>query len=215
MKIMKLMRRACAAMLFMLAPGMAAATDEEYEVEIIVFERARDAAAFDNGNGNGNHVERWDFFSERFNRRVQRMQKLAGRVDEHKIVDRIYRMEKTRAALREAGHRIIDTASWRQKASLLQHAPLISLKAGAGARAVLDGFVRIYTTSLIYADIDMRLAFTKPVAPEMRTTPRPGAPQYFISEKRRLKFDELHYFDHPVFGVLLGVWPVPVNEFAL
>ncbi len=30
---------------------------------------------------------------------------------------------------------------------------------------------------------------------------------YFISEKRRLKFNEVHYFDHPRFGVILGIWP--------
>ena len=43
--------------------------------------------------------------------------------------------------------------------------------------------------------------------------PSPSVPglnqmdHFFISEKRRLKFKEVHYFDHPEFGVILGVWP--------
>lgn len=31
---------------------------------------------------------------------------------------------------------------------------------------------------------------------------------YFLIEKRRIRFEEIHYFDHPAFGVILGVWSV-------
>jgi len=34
------------------------------------------------------------------------------------------------------------------------------------------------------------------------------APSYLISEERRIRSNELHYFDHPKFGVLLRVSPV-------
>jgi hypothetical protein len=36
----------------------------------------------------------------------------------------------------------------------------------------------------------------------------PADPHYFISEKRRVKFKEFHYFDHPRFGAIVGVWPI-------
>lgn len=33
----------------------------------------------------------------------------------------------------------------------------------------------------------------------------PGGPVYRLQERRRLKLDELHYFDHPAFGALVQV----------
>ncbi|NKB75763.1 MAG: hypothetical protein GKR96_01660 [Gammaproteobacteria bacterium] len=42
---------------------------------------------------------------------------------------------------------------------------------------------------------------------EETTLPSEQQPYFFISEKRRLKFKQIHYFDHPEFGVILGVWP--------
>lgn len=71
------------------------------------------------------------------------------------------------------------------------------------------GFVRVYRTALIYADLNLQLS--PPVAEESA----PGwPPHYFIAEKRRLKFKQIHYFDHPLFGALLQVWPVEVDETA-
>jgi len=35
----------------------------------------------------------------------------------------------------------------------------------------------------------------------------PQNPEYFLIERRRVRFGEVHYFDHPAFGVILGVWP--------
>jgi len=34
----------------------------------------------------------------------------------------------------------------------------------------------------------------------------PQNPEYFLIERRRVRFGEVHYFDHPAFGVILGVW---------
>ena len=41
--------------------------------------------------------------------------------------------------------------------------------------------------------------------------------RYTINEKRRIKFEETHYFDHPAFGVLLRAirTEIPVNEYNL
>ncbi len=47
----------------------------------------------------------------------------------------------------------------------------------------------------------LQTAHPKPVSIEQQQ------PYFFISEKRRLKFKEVHYFDHPEFGVIMGVWP--------
>ena len=104
--------------------------------------------------------------------------------------------------------------------------------------ALAAGFVRIYTTALIHADLHLQLS-PLPANPDLTDTdsvavadtdvgedveedvgeeagedvgedtaedaPAPQ-PHYFIAEKRRLKFGQIHYFDHPLFGAILGVW---------
>ena len=46
------------------------------------------------------------------------------------------------------------------------------------------------------------------------TNEKPRAQVFRLEEKRRIKLEELHYFDHPAFGVLLKVEkrPEPVVE---
>ena len=101
------------------------------------------------------------------------------------------------------------------------------------APALIAGFVRIYTTTLIHADLHLQLSplpanpdltdadsviadaveyvvadtveYTEENAAEDADAP-PAQPHYFIAEKRRLKFAQIHYFDHPLFGAILGVW---------
>jgi hypothetical protein len=33
-------------------------------------------------------------------------------------------------------------------------------------------------------------------------------PAHFLKQKRRVKFKEIHYLDHPRFGLFITVWPV-------
>ena len=49
------------------------------------------------------------------------------------------------------------------------------------------GFIKIYADQLLFANIDLDYK------------------GFRMLEKRRLKLDEKHYFDHPKFGVLLQV----------
>ncbi|MGR3914655.1 MAG: peptidoglycan binding protein CsiV [Gammaproteobacteria bacterium] len=202
-----MMLRNCMAALALLLTMVGVAAGEEYEVEVLVFDRA--ARARDSG-------EHWDFSSERFYGKLRRMRRLADQANDIETINQVYRLKAARAALRAAGHRVLESVSWQQQANRRQNAPLVALGKAGAARELLEGFVRIYTTTLIYADLNMRISPLTPAAPEMRRTPRPGAPQYFLSEKRRLRFGQIHYFDHPLFGVLLGVWPAPPEgQFAL
>ncbi len=43
---------------------------------------------------------------------------------------------------------------------------------------------------------------------ELYATPEPLEERYFIDEQRKLKLNEIHYFDHPRFGVILSVKPL-------
>jgi len=45
--------------------------------------------------------------------------------------------------------------------------------------------------------------------PTIETVARPPlAARYFIDEQRKLRLNEIHYFDHPRFGVILSVKPI-------
>ncbi|MDD9884003.1 MAG: CsiV family protein [Gammaproteobacteria bacterium] len=83
------------------------------------------------------------------------------------------------------------------------------------ANPLAAGFVRVYRTSLIYADLNLQLSPPLPEAAAQDSEAPPAAtwqPHYFIAEKRRLKFKQIHYFDHPLFGAILQVWPVEVED---
>ncbi len=223
---------------FALAGGAAVA--KEYAIEIIVFERP--AEKVDAG-------EQWNFSSPRTVQRLAQMAGLAGKASEHQTADEVINLEPARLHLIESGYRILDTTRWQQPTSFYQHAPLIPL--GHPGTALAAGFVRIYTTSLIYADLHLQLSPLLPVpVPDYSvlndfdglaaeadakaadadahlgvnvSVDKTGAdaeilsvtsqqPHYFIAEKRRLKFKQVHYFDHPLFGAILGLWETEVAE---
>ena len=43
---------------------------------------------------------------------------------------------------------------------------------------------------------------------ELLAAPEPVIAHYFMDEQRKLKLNEIHYFDHPNFGVILTVKPI-------
>lgn len=59
---------------------------------------------------------------------------------------------------------------------------------------MLAGFVRVQRGYLLYLILDMEYM--------------PEATVYRINEKRRFKLNEVHYFDHPEFGVIIKVKPL-------
>lgn len=175
------------------AGGPVAARD--YEVEIIVFDRLnRDIAA----------REQWNFSSARTAARLDEMESLAAKASTRRTSEQLAGLESVRLKLVESNYRILDTARWRQPATFYPNAPLIPL--GGPGSALAAGFVRVYRTSLIYADLNLQLSPPAPDAQGAQAVAWP--PHYFIAEKRRLKFKQIHYFDHPLFGAILRVWPV-------
>jgi hypothetical protein len=104
-------------------------------------------------------------------------------------------LKRLESELLGSGYRVLYSARWQQPAAVYQDAPVVGVSNPDGR---LEGAIRVYRTSLIFADLMLGLA---------DLVPNSEAPLYFISEKRRLKFKEVHYFDHPRFGALVAVWP--------
>lgn len=76
----------------------------------------------------------------------------------------------------------------------------------------LDGVIRIRSSQFLHADVNL-FYFVNPVpesylhtqAPASVIAPEGGLRFAELKETRRMKLNELHYFDHPVFGLFLRV----------
>lgn len=204
-----------AALLFFL--GTASAIARDYDVEVLIFERI---------NNNAQHPgeENHNMSGLGIDSRLARIESLASDAIEYETEPVLIHLDQVTVNLKLAGYHILRTARWTQPGEVYQYSPLISL--GIPEQTLPHAYIRIYKTSIIHADVDIQMtpsAFVSLAANsllhsqddatnvEITETDRPP-PQYFISEKRRLKFREIHYLDHPNFGVILGVWPSEVKE---
>ncbi len=212
--------------LLIILPGILQTVQaRSYGIEVILFEQAGSSLDPEAAEG-----EKWDFSDRKIAGRLQRMAMLESRSNEFPTSITLDNLEQARRQLIQAGHRVLRTASWTQPSAVYQHAPLIPL--GLADTPLTYGFIRVYKTSLIYADIDLQFSPESPASAPLPDD-KPGSPSpvtvepqadsfsplppdnlpehYFLSEKRRLKFREIHYFDHPKFGMILGIWPVNGN----
>jgi len=80
-------------------------------------------------------------------------------------------------------------------------------------KLLLDGIVRVRSATFLHVDVDMVLFRSPPAVPVRQVSPEDGSeritekpPTYIrLQETRRIRLNELHYFDHPLFGVILQV----------
>jgi hypothetical protein len=77
------------------------------------------------------------------------------------------------------------------------------------------GTIRLYLSRFLHVDLDLSYQDSSAVAsaPSSPAAPNelaevPIAPRYHLSADRPTRSGELHYFDHPAFGVLIKVTPV-------
>jgi len=76
------------------------------------------------------------------------------------------------------------------------------------------GYVRVYLSRFLHVSLDM--SYEDGAALPAATTEAPGdqllevvlPPRYRLTTERQTRSGELHYFDHPAFGVLVKVTPV-------
>jgi hypothetical protein len=78
--------------------------------------------------------------------------------------------------------------------------PLDALQAPTVFPPVLDGTLRVYLSRYLHADVD--LVYHR----ENVETP------FRLATSRRMRSGELHYLDHPVFGVLIKVIPLETEK---
>lgn len=193
------------------------AVARRYAVELIVFER------FD---GAENIAERWNVGANNQLKRQQQIVALSAQAEPLIPDGDVDQLAMVKDNLQQSGYRLLSAMRWTQPAKLYADASVWQLESADGR---MRGYLRIYKTSLIFADLMLALKgdiadsdlatieanntatsnrqiSTIPVF-NTRVPEITQAPDYFINEKRRLKFGQVHYFDHPKYGAILAVWP--------
>ncbi|MEK7734724.1 MAG: CsiV family protein [Pseudomonadota bacterium] len=108
--------------------------------------------------------------------------------------------------VKDGKHRLLAHRHWTQLGQAKSDAKPVRLQ---DSGQTLDGVVHVYQLSRsLYLDLNLALASEK-----LRLD-RPNdakTPVFRLQEHRRIRLQEIHYFDHPRFGVLVRVMPVGRN----
>jgi hypothetical protein len=122
-----------------------------------------------------------------------------------------YTLTRIRNGLAAAhGYHVLLYRAWRQAAYDRQHAVDYPVQSMSGSGDSVEGTVTLVRERFLHLDIDLLLhaASTGPASAPDGT----GSPVYRLTENRRIRSDEIQYFDHPRFGVIARVTPVTGTE---
>jgi len=98
-------------------------------------------------------------------------------------------MEEAESINKSSDYRLVSYLSWGQEALPTSEAAIYTL-----SEPNLTGWIKVYAGHLLFANLDLDFN------------------GYRLIEKRRLKLNENHFFDHPKYGVLLRVSRAEVDE---
>lgn len=94
-------------------------------------------------------------------------------------------------------YKVLKTISWEQAQANYGNSKRVRIKA-----QYLQGIIHVYAPSLLFAEMHLQYS------PQgLFSTTNGTSPSYFINEKRKIKLNETHYYDHPQFGVIVNVRP--------
>ena len=214
-----------------MAPAVIAATDDlsrEYEIELLIF---RNLVGSDAG-------EVWPVdFSDWFEEEPVDNTDISEPLDPppRAVVTWLpksqFRLTAQRNALaRSAPYRPIAHLAWRQAVPGRRQAKALELPGGQRNpdRAYVDGLVRVAVERYLHLDLDLRLhlpdSAIQAAPQDNQAVPEDyqdqaasqdfGVPDIRLRQQRRMRSKELHYFDHPRFGVIALITPYEPVEVA-
>ncbi len=97
---------------------------------------------------------------------------------------------------KDGQYRVLTHQRWIQSMDSKAAVKARRISAGSG----LDGLVRVYMSRYLHADVQLVLKDETMAGGE-----RNAVRYYRLDEQRRVKNQEIHYYDHPRLGVLLRV----------
>ena len=125
-------------------------------------------------------------------------------------------LQQTASRLRNNSYRIIDHFSWHQDGKARGSEPNVLAQFGEyldnGFREV-EGIIAFSVARFLHLKVNLWRFVSTPLNYDPDET-QFSTPVFFyeIQESRRLALGEIHYFDHPKFGVLVQIRRVPIPD---
>ena len=176
-------------------PAVLAAPAEKestYEIEALVFENRLPELVGDE------QLER--------NALSAKIRGLENAVTPEKLEGNSFLQPTITTLLEQAGHyRILAHLRWLQTVDAKSIAK--PMRVASANPAELEGTIRFFMSRHLHLEVNLLLRET--VAASGKD---PAAAVYQMSEQRKVKTQETHYFDHPRLGVLVRVMPVEKDK---
>ncbi|HYQ70490.1 MAG TPA: CsiV family protein [Gammaproteobacteria bacterium] len=126
----------------------------------------------------------------------------------------LYQLDAIRGGLRNSsGYTVLLHRAWRQVGYDAAHAIAYPIHAAVGnGRESLDGSVTLVRERYLHLDVDLMLTTAGSGSPGQYVEGQDSRPVYRLHEKRRMRSREVHYLDHPRFGIIAVVTPYDAPE---
>jgi hypothetical protein len=130
------------------------------------------------------------------------------------LAPRLYTMDSIRSTLAALpGYAVLFHRAWRQLPYDRENAVDYPVHTFSdNGRDSIEGTVTLIRERYLHLDMDLLLMSAGSSAPVQYSDGPGSVPAYRLSEKRRIRSGELHYFDHPRFGVIARVTPYASPE---
>ncbi len=124
------------------------------------------------------------------------------------LPEKAWRLTAERNALgRSSRYRPVAYFAWRQAVLDRSRATPVTLSGASDrhGRAYVDGAARVAVERYLHLYLDLQLH--TPVDDRQSELLELEIPEFRLSENRRMRSGEIHYFDHPRFGVIALITP--------
>jgi len=107
-----------------------------------------------------------------------------------------------------SGYHVLFHRAWRQPAYERSNAVDYPVHTSAGSgRNSVEGTIALVKERYLHLYVDLLLKTAGSTAPGLYSDGSGSRPAFRLTEKRRIRSGELHYFDHPRFGMIARVTP--------
>ncbi len=118
--------------------------------------------------------------------------------------------------LNKKGYRVLFHQAWTQAAYPNKNAPKVLIESSSQYGSNMLGTVRLYKTRFAHVDFDLELERRIPSKimdsfaenQNLASNSLPSKWRFNLKESRKIRPGELHYLDHPLFGVIVKVNPI-------
>jgi hypothetical protein len=179
-----------------------AAEDEhrQYDIELVIFENL---VAGDNGEVWPADYSGW--FEESLDEAAS--PKIADR-PRHWLDNASLRLGAERNAMgKSSRYRPLAHFGWREVVQNRQKAQAFEIPVEKTTRSYVDGTVRVAVERYLHLYLDLQLHPASQVAAPLSSEPDYEVPAIRLTESRRMRSKEVHYFDNPRFGVIALITP--------